>query len=105
MVGVGYTTRSFLDLSLFSPNTGKYEPEKTPYLNTFHVVEHSGSDFCNFIVMFQKLVTTFANAIVNVTSNGKAMSLEITLCKSDRKRCRKGRTSNYFRWSFNSRSK
>ena len=25
-------------LSVFSPNTGKYGSEKTPYLNTFHVV-------------------------------------------------------------------
>ena len=26
------------DLSVFSPNTGKYGPEKTPYLDTFYVV-------------------------------------------------------------------
>ena len=25
-------------LSIFSPNAGKYGPEKTPYLNTFHAV-------------------------------------------------------------------
>ena len=25
-------------LSVFSPNVGKYGPEKTPYLDTFHVV-------------------------------------------------------------------
>ena len=25
-------------LSIFSPNTGKYGPEKTPYLDTFHAV-------------------------------------------------------------------
>ena len=25
-------------ISAFNPNTGKYGPEKTPYLNTFHVV-------------------------------------------------------------------
>ena len=24
--------------SVFSPNTGKYGPEKTPYLDTFHAV-------------------------------------------------------------------
>ena len=28
-------------LSVFSPNTGKYGPEKTPYLNTFHTVFHA----------------------------------------------------------------
>ena len=26
-------------LSVFSPNAGKYEPEKTPYLDTFHAVK------------------------------------------------------------------
>ena len=25
--------------SAFSPNTRKYEPEKTPYLDTFHAVQ------------------------------------------------------------------
>ena len=25
-------------LSVFSPNVGKYEPQKTPYLDTFHAV-------------------------------------------------------------------
>ena len=25
-------------ISIFSPNTGKYRPEKTPYLDTFHKV-------------------------------------------------------------------
>ena len=25
--------------SIFSPNTGKYGPEKTPYLDTFHAVD------------------------------------------------------------------
>ena len=36
-----YSVRSFLYtpyLSVFSPNTGKYGPEITPYLHTFHVV-------------------------------------------------------------------
>ena len=28
-------------LSVFSPNTGKYVPEKIPYLDTFHMVELS----------------------------------------------------------------
>ena len=26
-------------ISVFSPNTGKYGPEKTPYLDTFHAVK------------------------------------------------------------------
>ena len=28
-----------LSLSVFSPNTGKYGPEKAPYLDTFHAVD------------------------------------------------------------------
>ena len=28
---------------VFSPNTGKYEPEKTPYLETFYAVYVSGN--------------------------------------------------------------
>ena len=28
-------------LSVFSPNTGKYQPEKTPYLDTFHAMSYS----------------------------------------------------------------
>ena len=37
-------------LSVFSPNTGKYGPEKTPYLDTFHVVNvktHALLDSCS----------------------------------------------------------
>ena len=29
-------------LSIFSPNTGKYGPEKNPYLDTFHAVLSNG---------------------------------------------------------------
>ena len=28
----------YFPISVFSPNTGKYGPEKTPYLDTFHAV-------------------------------------------------------------------
>ena len=32
--------------SVFSPNAGKYRPEKTPYLDTFHAVKvHQNKDF------------------------------------------------------------
>ena len=37
-------TRDTKYLSLFSPNAGKYGPEKTPYLDTFHAV--NGSKTC-----------------------------------------------------------
>ena len=31
---------------VFSPNTGKYEPEKTPFLDTFHAVIVKWNDEC-----------------------------------------------------------
>ena len=31
--------RDLVIIDLFSPNTGKYGPEITPYLDTFHVVQ------------------------------------------------------------------
>ena len=31
----------FKTFPVFSPNTGKYGPEKTPYLETFHAVKIS----------------------------------------------------------------
>ena len=34
----GLNTERYLYLSVFSPNTGKYGPEITPYLDTFHAV-------------------------------------------------------------------
>ena len=34
----GLITKRCEYLSVFSPNAGKYAPEKTPYLDTFHVV-------------------------------------------------------------------
>ena len=44
--------------SVFSPNTGKYGPEKTPYLDTFHAVIHSANfDSLTFpkLTFFNKL--------------------------------------------------
>ena len=38
-----WTRRDTEYLSVFSPNAGKYEPEKTPYLDTFHAVTVWGS--------------------------------------------------------------
>ena len=35
---LGLNTEIHKNLSVFSPNTGKYGPEITPYLDTFHAV-------------------------------------------------------------------
>ena len=37
-------------LSVFSPNAGKYGPEKTPYLATFQAVEMTSVSLCYFLV-------------------------------------------------------
>ena len=48
-------------LSVFSPNAGKYGPEITPYLDTFHVVNHTTTttNYVRFIVLV--LVYTYSN--------------------------------------------
>ena len=35
----------WIGISVCSPNTGKYEPEKTPYLDTFYAVSHFAKEF------------------------------------------------------------
>ena len=32
---------------VFSPNTGKYEPEKAPFLDTFHAVKYFQTSLAN----------------------------------------------------------
>ena len=41
-------------LSSFSPNAGKYGPEKTPYLDTFHAVT---------VIMTTSIITIFITQI------------------------------------------
>ena len=43
-------------LSVFSPNTRKYRPENTPYLDTFHVV-------------FTLIMYKFFAAVTNIRKN------------------------------------
>ena len=35
-------------VSVFSPNTGKYGPEKTPYLDNFHAVLNDNIIWCKY---------------------------------------------------------
>ena len=48
---------------LFSPNTGKYVPEITPYLNTSHAVQ------ILFWTMLQILLTYSTCRVKNMNSN------------------------------------
>ena len=53
-------------LSVFSPNAGKYGPEKTPCLDTFHVVPYIIVKQNNRYVI--KFIRNFKNLISKVTS-------------------------------------
>ena len=49
---------------IFSPNAGKYRPEKTPYLDTFHVVYDLTVSFSKYSDIL--LVFICASAIGNI---------------------------------------
>ena len=62
----------FTYLSVFSPNAGKYGPEKTPYLDTFHVVLISD------LMRMSDCVTL--HSIMNITmENGVIMAKNVTI--------------------------
>ena len=41
-------------LSVFSPNAGKYGPEKTPYLDTFHTISNAEKSHLIVISKYQE---------------------------------------------------
>ena len=49
------TERYFVSLSVFSPNVGKYWPEKTPYLDNFHAVQ-----WISFVLYFPSDIFEFS---------------------------------------------
>ena len=69
-------------ISVFSPNTGKYGPEKTPCLDTFHVVKPIDHRFIKrFFVAYQRLLT-FGNGSDKRSRNvyNRRMWLHINRC-------------------------
>ena len=61
-------------LSVFSPGTGKYGPEKTLYLGTFHTVEHllmAESDFFYLLVEYSQRLKCLDRRS-NMTKSGAA---------------------------------
>ena len=67
--------RSYL-WSVFSPNTGKYGPEITPYLDTFHAVDYFKIIYASesslgssgvHRVFQEKVFMVFKKSIVNIT--------------------------------------
>ena len=61
----------FLYLSVFRPNTGKYEPKITPYLDTFHTVVVLN---CYPLISFRTLIL---NSRLCPTSRGLTISWKI----------------------------
>ena len=47
-----FLLKFFTYLSVFSPNAGKYGPEKTPYLDTFHTVSTYNNIFVTIMIMY-----------------------------------------------------
>ena len=41
---------------VFSPNTGKYAPENTPYLNTFHAVSHVKDKYPHLVLFLRSVI-------------------------------------------------
>ena len=64
--------------SCFSPNTGKYRPEITPYLDTFHAVH-----FTYIWTIFPKSFCCFDNLIYLTTSEYFIVSMKFTQLSLD----------------------
>ena len=57
-------------LSAFSPNAGKYRPEITLYLDTFHAVLVRGnSNVVNFSKMFQEIISESQQVFILLRTN------------------------------------
>ena len=71
-------------LSVFSPNAGKYGPEKTPYLDTFHAVTLASiafiknAFFVDAIPKFAIVKGQFINETDSLTASRKLMKSRLT---------------------------
>ena len=67
------------EISVFSPNTGKYKPEKTPYLDTFHLIS---AYVCNINIKFVKnglssnYYVFFHFTHINIRKNNKHKTID-----------------------------
>ena len=73
--------------TVFSPNTGKYGPEKTPYVDTFHTVTPLGNYFWtkkSWNIIDLKLQDLFENAAKYPTNTARVFhvlnDVEYTWC-------------------------
>ena len=62
-----WTWKNFIELSVFSPNAGKYGKEKTPYLDTFRAVY--AQPFLNNLIVGESFIITsfiYLDAIISI---------------------------------------
>ena len=76
-------------LSVFSPNAGKYGPEKTPYLDTFHVVLQSPFLFLQmfYIAVFQYFLKLKCEGTIFGMTTSLHRILKQNLLKAAFQRC------------------
>ena len=68
--------------SVFTPNTGKYRPEKTPYLDTFQAVK-SPMKLCSFLInSFECLIYQLYHTLLKLFKKMEGVSkLELYILK------------------------
>ena len=66
---LGWIRRDTKHLSVFSPNAGKYGPEKNPYLDTFHAVfdGHENKLRSGYRTVIRILMTNIADDVPSIS--------------------------------------
>ena len=62
---------------VFSPNTGKYRPKKTPYLETFHTVIWE----MKYVAFWEETNDSTNSPILNMTKTAEKMNFRTLLRK------------------------
>ena len=88
-------------LSLFSPNAGKFEPEKTPYLDTFHavptetIVEHTHN--CVFLTCCKQDLNLWRTRLsILALSLFRSLTVSVGCSIGDKKELMKRKTYGFF---------
>ena len=73
--------RSTLQISVFSPNTGKYGPEKTPYLDIFYAVTENSNKNKTKHISLTSAMTEWTNLLYNLHSLNSLNEFEANILK------------------------
>ena len=84
-------------ISIFSPNTGKYGPEKTPYLDTFHAVTLTVNLKSEkaFLTLLTKQATLKAKFLRHNKNLFMTKQLQKTIMKRSQRKNRYNKNKNY----------